>query len=198
MQNSIARRQLLIGAGSGLLAAAWENLIGSDLAGWKVEGKADWRVEDGAIIGRQGPGGAAGDLFSIKTWTDLELECEWRMKFPGNSGIWFRYMGPKTGYQADFLDQPSHPGVLSGSLYCMGKAFIAENRDAASVRKEGWNRMRVTAKGDQLTIVMNGRRVIAVSDGTFRGPGSVGIQVHAGEAYAGMEVRIRKLRIRTL
>jgi hypothetical protein len=190
---------LLVVSLSLLSAAEWQPLLeGKTLAGWKALGNAAWAVEDGSIIGRQGPGGAAGDLFTEARWADFEFEAEWRMKFPGNSGIWFRWMGPNTGYQADFLEQSSHPGVLSGSLYCMGKAFIAENRDASSVKKDGWNRIRIVVKGSDIVIEQNGKQVVHVVDTTFRGPGSLGIQVHSGKAFEGMEVRVRNARVRSL
>jgi hypothetical protein len=179
--------------------SGWTKLIeGKTLAGWKPEGKAVWTVEDGAIVGRQGPGGAAGDLFTEKQWANFELECEWKAKWPCNSGIWFRYTGPNSAYQADILDQSSHPGVLSGSLYCMGKAFIAENRDASSVNKDGWNRMRIHAVGEAITVEQNGKKVVQVRDGTFRDAGSIGIQVHPGKDYDGMEIRVRGMRVRAV
>jgi hypothetical protein len=171
---------------------------GRSLSGWHSTGKAVWSVEDQCLVGRQGANGEAGDLFSDEKWADFELECEWRMRFPGNSGLWFRVDRARTGYQADFLDQASHPGVLSGSLYCMGKAFIAENRDATSVIKDGWNALRVRAAGPSITIQQNGKQIIQVSDSTFLKPGSIGLQVHAGKDFTGMEVRLRNLRIRSL
>lgn len=177
----------------------WISLVkGSTLAGWKAEGNATWSAANGVLIGKQGPGGAAGDLYSEAQFRNFELEAEWKMHWPGNSGIWFRVNGPKTGYQADFIDQPSHPGVLSGSLYCMGKAFIAENRDASSVHKDGWNKLRIRAEGDHFTIWLNGKQVVDVRDGAFPGAGSVGIQIHAGKAFDGMEVQIRNFRIRQI
>ncbi|MEK7406496.1 MAG: DUF1080 domain-containing protein [Acidobacteriota bacterium] len=178
---------------------AWISLFdGNSLNGWKAEGRADWSVQDGAILGRQGPGGAAGDLFTEQQWADFELEAEWSMHWPGNSGIWFRRAAPKTGYQADFLDQPSVPGILSGSLYCMGKAFIAENRDPATVIKDGWNRLRIRAVGEEIVIEQNGHKIVQVRDRTYLGTGSIGIQVHAGKQFEGMEVRIRKIRLQSL
>lgn len=177
----------------------WISLIAPQgLQGWRIEGNADWSVRDGVLVGRQGPGGAAGDIFSERQWADFELEAEWTMRFPENSGIWFRVAGPKTGYQADFIDQPSHPGVLSGSLYCMGKAFIAENRDPSTVNRNGWNKIRIRAIGNHIVIEQNGKKVVDVRDNTFLGPGSVGIQVHAGKQFEGMEVRVRNMRIRSL
>lgn len=190
-------------AAAALMAAPrngdWIRLLdGKTLRGWRAEGQAAWSVEEGAIVGRQGPGGAAGDLFTERQWADFELEAEWRMRFLGNSGIWFRRAGPNTGYQADILDQSSQPGVLSGSLYAMGKAFLAENRDPASVNKDGWNRIRILAAGDRIMIEQNGKKVVEVRDNTFPGAGSIGIQVHAGKEFDGMEVRVRNLRIRPL
>lgn len=179
--------------------SGWVSLCdGRTLNGWKQEGKAVWEVKDGAIVGRQGLGGAAGDLLTEKQWTNFEVELEWSMTWPGNSGIWFRYVSAKSAYQADILDQSSHPGVLSGSLYCTGKAFIAENRDAASVKKDGWNKMRIRAVGEDITIEQNGKQVIQMRDRTFPGPGSIGIQLHAGKAFDNMEIRLRKMRIRSL
>ena len=178
-------------------AAGWTPLIHATLSNWQAEGNADWKIEGGTIVGRQGAGGTSGDLFTRERWTDFELESEWKMNWPGNSGIWFRWMGPKTGYQADFLDEPeAYPGVLSGSLYCMGKAFIAKNSDTTSLNKDGWNKMRIRAKGDRLIIELNGKKVVDVRDSTFAGPGSVGIQVHTGKDFGAMEVRVRNLRIR--
>ena len=196
------RREFIVTAAMTGVASAkseWVSLSdGKTLKGWKQTGKAQWEVKDGAIVGRQGAGGAAGDLLTEQQWKNFEAELEWNMKWPGNSGIWFRYSNPDSAYQADILDQSSHPGVLSGSLYCAGKMFIAENRDASSVNKEGWNRMRIRAQGDEITIEQNGKRVIQMRDKTFPGPGSIGIQLHAGKSFEGMEIRVRKLRVRSL
>lgn len=192
-------------ASAGLLRPAtaaekeWATLFdGKSLNGWHSDGKARWSVEDGAIVGRQGEDGGSGDLFSNAQWKDFELEVQWKMHWPGNSGIWFRYTGPQSAYQADILDEPSYPGVLSGSLYCMGKAFIAQNRDTKSVQKDGWNEMRVVVKGDHIIIESNRVKVVDIHDGTFAGKGSVGIQAHAGKDFAGMEVRVKNIRLRPL
>ncbi len=197
------RRVFLSTAASTVLASAaaapWIDLFnGKSLDGWHSDGKAIWSAENGEIVGRQGDGGGSGDLFTNQQWKDFELEVDWKMHWPGNSGIWFRYTGPQSAYQADILDQPSHPGVLSGSLYCMGKAFIAENRNAASVHKDGWNHMRITVKGDHIVIESNGQKVVDIHDATFAGKGYVGIQAHAGKDFTGMEVRVKNLRLRPL
>jgi hypothetical protein len=192
----LSRRAALLTAFA--LPAAARIFDGHSLKGWRAEGHATWLVENGELVGRQGPGGAEGDLFTEKQYKNFEFHCQWRMRFPGNSGVWFRVAGPRTGYQADFLDQPSHPGVLSGSLYCMGKAFIAENRDTKSVKPNDWNSLTITVRHDHIQITQNGRKIVDIHDATFPGPGSIGIQIHKGKAFDGMEVRLRNMKVREL
>jgi hypothetical protein len=191
---------VLLGAALTAPAADWVRpLRGDTLSGWKTTGKAEWRVERGELIGRQGPAGASGDIFTEAQWKDFELEAEWRMTFPGNSGLWFRWAGPKTGCQADFLEnEPAFPGVLSGSVYCMGRQFVGVNKDASTIRKHDWNTLRIRAYGDEIAVWLNGREVVRTRDSSQPGPGSIGVQVHTGKQFEGMEVRVRKLRIRSL
>jgi hypothetical protein len=189
---------MVLGGMAGVRAAepGWLNLLpGKTLKGWKAEGHAIWSVEDGVLVGHPAPGGIGGDLFTEKQWADFELESEWKIRWPANSGIWFRVNGKDTGYQADILDDAV---VRSGSLYCMGKAFIAENHDPATVNKDDWNRTRIVAQGDDFLIEQNGKKVVQVSDHTFPGAGSVGIQVHEGAMFQEMEVRVRMLRLRPI
>jgi len=185
----------LAGRATALADAPISLFDGKTLKGWKQEGGAAWSVHDGAIVGRQGPGETAGDLFTLRKWADFELEAEWKMHWPGNSGIWFRYTGPRTGYQADILDEPGYPGVLPGSLYCAGKLFLAENRDPATVHRHGWNTLRIRAVGDEISIAQNGTEVVVVRDHTYSSAGSIGIQVHPGRKFKDMEIRVRNIRL---
>jgi hypothetical protein len=202
MQDLLYRRAFLMTIPGAVLAAPgkWISLFdGKTLNGWKPSGNATWTVDHGEIVGKQSPGDAAGDLFTEPQWSDFEFECEWKMKWPGNSGIWFRYRGPQSAYQADILDEPkSYPDALSGSLYCTGKAFIAKNGDPSTVKKDSWNRFVIRAIGNHFVIIQNGKQVVSVSDNTFPGPGSIGIQVHPGKQFEKMEIRVRKLRLRPL
>jgi len=182
---------------SALAAERWVSLFdGKSLAGWRAEGKAVWSAQGGAIVGRQGPGNSPGDLYTKKEWADFELECEFMVVWPANSGVWFRRSAAQPGYQADILDEKAYPDTFSGSLYAMGKGFIAKNSDPKSVRKDGWNRLRMSAIGEEIVIVLNGKTVVKARDNLFRKPGSIGIQVHPGEQYKSMEIRVRKIRLR--
>jgi hypothetical protein len=190
---------LLLILAASAAAQSWSPLFdGTSLAGWEPRGNAAWSVEKGELVGRQGANGAPGDLFTTGKYANFELEAEWSMKWPGNSGLWFKYQGPRTGCQADFLDQPTEPGILSGSIYCMGRKFIAENRDPKTVKKTGWNRLRMKIEGDHVQIWLNGALVANATADVFPGPGQLGLQVHAGKEFEGMEIRLRNARIRRL
>ena len=177
----------------------WISLAdGKTLKGWRVEGKADWKIEGGAIVGRQGENNVGGDIFTEQEWTDFEAEAEFQMTSPGNSGLWYRVSKSQPGYQVDFIDEAAWPNVFSGSLYCMGKGFIAKNTDPKTIRKTGWNRVHLRVAGDSVTVTMNGTTVVHMNDSTFPKAGSIGIQVHQGDGVKGMVVRVRKVRIRAL
>ena len=134
---------------------------GENLAGWKSSGGARWVVEDGSIVGTQGKNNAPGDLFTKQEYEDFVLHVTYRVEYPCNSGIWFRYQSEKKTYQADILEYKK-PECYSGSLYCPGKMFLSMNIDKTIVDREGWNVMRVRAQGDNIIIRMNGHKVADV------------------------------------
>jgi hypothetical protein len=120
------------------------------------------------------------------------------VRWPANSGIWFRRSSSQPGYQADILDDPGIPGALSGSFYAMGVGFLVKNSDRDSVNQEDWNQLRVRAVGEEVTIGLNGKTVVEARDSRFLKPGSIGIQIHAGDGFKGMEIRVRNIRLRAL
>lgn len=167
---------------------------GRNLEGWEAAGAARWRVDGGILIGEQGEKGESGDLFSVKEYDDFVLAVTFKMVWPGNSGVWFRYQSDQKAFQADILEWKD-PVCYSGSLYCTGKMFIAMNTDPQIVNREGWNDMVIRAKGDHLVVELNGRKVADVRDNTS-GRGRIGFQVHAGKQFEGMKILVRQVVIR--
>lgn len=167
-----------------------------DLTGWKTEGRAVWEVRDGAIVGRQGPGGSAGDLLSEEEYDDFELTVTFKVEWPANTGVWYRYQSADKAFQADILEY-KQPYALTGSLYCTGKMFLTTNRDPKLVRREDWNTFVIRAVGDNHVILLNGTKVAEVRDDTSS-KGRIGFQVHAGEEFAKMEVSIKQVELRRL
>lgn len=175
----------------------WESLFnGEDLSGWKEEGKAQWAVEDGILIGKQGENGAAGDLFTEGEYGDFVLVVEYKVNWPANSGIWFRYQSPEKSYQADILEY-ADPVAYSGTIYCPGKMFLSINDDKDLEKKDDWNTMKIKAKGDHLQVWLNGEKVGDVHEDSFA-TGRIGFQVHAGDEFNDMALMVRKAQIRKL
>jgi hypothetical protein len=189
---------MMFGALAGSLdSGAWIALFdGKTLEGWRAEGNAAWTVQDGAIVGRQGPNNSAGDLYTKGEWADFELECEFKVVWPANSGIWFRRTAGQPGYQADILQEQAYPDTYSGSLYAMNSGFIAKNSDPATVNTDGWNMLRMSAVREEIVIALNGKTVVKTRDNRFPRPGSIGIQVHPGQVFGAMQIYVRNIRLR--
>src|SRR5258708_1614248 len=95
-------------------STAWRPLFnGKDLIGWKVEGKAHWRVEDGVILGTQdGDARLGGLLATTDKFRDFELELEFMIDEHGkyNSGVYLRNdpgTAGRTGYQVNIGRSPA-------------------------------------------------------------------------------------------
>ncbi len=178
-------------------AKDWKPLFnGKDLTGWKPEGGAVWTVENGTLVGKQGPKFAPGDLFTTEEFGDFDLEVEYKAIWPANSGVWFRYQSPEKAYQADILEYKD-PLAYSGTIYCPGKLFIAKNLDPKLEKKEDWNTIAVKAQGDHLVVSLNGKVTGDVHDNSMA-KGRIGFQVHPGEEFKDMKIIVRSIRLRAL
>jgi hypothetical protein len=178
-------------------APAWKPLFdGKTLTGWKPDGKAVWTVENGCIVGVQGPGNAPGDLFTEEEYGDFELRVTYKIQWPANSGVWFRYQTPDKSYQADILEFKD-PEAYSGTLYCPGKMFLFINKAKDLEKHNDWNTMLIRAEGDSLGITLNGVTTGQVKDASFD-TGRIGFQVHPGEEFKNMKVTVREVMIKDL
>ena len=172
---------------------------GKDLSGWSATGNARWQVNDGLLVGRQGPNYAPGDLFTDASYDDFELRVTYRVVWPANSGVWYRYQSGKQAYQADILEY-ADPFALSGTLYrpgVPGKPFIAINTDASIFDKDGWNTLVIRAAGDRQVIFLNGVKTADVHD-SLSAKGKIGFQVHPGNQFGDMQIVVRTVEIRPL
>ncbi|MFB0523994.1 MAG: DUF1080 domain-containing protein [Phycisphaerae bacterium] len=169
---------------------------GKDLTGWEASGDAKWVVRDGLLIGTQGQNNAPGDLLTKETYKDFIVTVTYRVEWPCNSGLWFRYQSPKKAYQADILEY-KNPVCYSGTLYCPGKMFLAMNEDKTLVNREGWNTIKVRAQGDHIQVWINGHQVADVHDDTTDS-GKIGFQVHPGEQFGPMKIVVRELLLKSL
>jgi hypothetical protein len=182
---------------------------GKDLTGWKVlNGKMDAWGADKDILFVQGGGG--GWLMTEKEYANFELLLEFKIPEKGNSGVALRapMMGDPAyqGMEIQILDDVWHKehlkGLrdtqLTGSIYDV----VPPSKDATKPVGE-WNKYRITAKGRQITIELNGTKIVDANldehkdradkhPGLLREKGHLGLQSHDGR------VEFRKLYVKTL
>lgn len=191
MKRTMLMTWIAAGAAGLASAADWTPIFnGKDLSGWQQKGAGVYSVEDGCLKGTQ-TDGKGGDLFTTNEWDNFEVRFTYKVKWPANSGIWFR-----NTYQFDILKY-AKPVAYSGTLYCPGKLFITANTNEAIEKREDWNEGRIFACGDRLVLWLNGKRVGDCRD-TTNAKGKIGIQVHGGDAMKGMEIRIKRIEVRPL
>jgi hypothetical protein len=193
MNYHILFSALCIFSASSLFASEWTPLFnGKDLAGWTPNGDVAVKIVDGVLSGTQKtPKG--GNIISDTKYDDFELRFSYKVDWPANSGIWFRFNG-RRGYQFDIL---KHPKSLSGGLFCPGKLFITANMDKSLEKQDDWNEGRVLADGSTLKLWLNGHLVGEAED-TQHTKGSIAIQVHGGKNFKNMAIHIRSIEIRPI
>jgi len=157
---------------------------GKSLAGWRPIGKGEWRVEDGAIVGRHAKAEKDyGHLLSEESFTDFTIRLQFKA-VRGNSGLYFRIAekgsSGVTGFQAE-IDAK----VDVGGLYeTNGRSWVVQPKpaDVAKYFKPGeWNEMVVCAHGTKVTVDVNGVRTADIDDARQRMAGPFALQVHGGQ-----------------
>ena len=130
------------------------------------------------------------------SFADFEVEVVFRVQWPANSGVWYRYQSADQAYQADILEYQD-PVALSGSLYGTGQMFLAVNEDPKLVNREGWNSLRIRTVGTRQIILLNDVQVADVrSDISDRG--RIGFQVHPGAEFGSMQIVIKAVLLRPI
>jgi len=124
---------------------------------------ASWVVEDGELHALPGQG---IDLITRETFSDFELEFEWRVSPGGNSGVIYRVVesdAPSwtSGPEYQVLDDAEHPDGLdpltsAAALY----GLIAPNADKRLEPVGTFNTGRIVVHGRQVEHWLNGSRVL--------------------------------------
>ncbi len=195
---------------------------GKSLDGWEQHsGKAEYRVEDGAVVGKTVANTGNSFLCTKKKYADFVLEFEFKVAPAMNSGVQFRsnfYVEETTveidgkpkkfpadrvfGYQ--FEIDPSER-AYTGGVYDEGRRGwlfdLKKNEAARKAFKQGeWNAARIECRGESIKTWINGVPAADFTDGLTK-EGVIALQVHGignKTEKAGEEVRWRKLRIKEL
>lgn len=166
---------------------------GKSLSGWDArttfskEATGNWSVAGGAI---SCPGTTPGWLSSKDSFSDFALKVEFRGTEKVNSGVFLRSQKEgephKTGYELQIWDyQPA--GFLTGSLVGSVKAT------GGKVLGGQWNRYEITAKGDHIVIVLNGKKLLDTHN-SQHASGVIGFQCQKENPIEFRNIKVRKLQ----
>lgn len=187
---------------------------GQSIEGWKREsGKAEYRVEDGAIVGKTVEG--SGNTFLCKgPFADFVLEAEVKCDPKLNSGFQVRshlYEEGSAGAKQHGVGRLYGPQCeiaangTAGKFYDearRGKWIDGEGPKSSEAEKafqpEGWNTYRIVVQGNRYRSWVNGVPTADFTD-DMDTEGLIGLQVHGIPKDQGpYEVRWRNVTIREL
>ncbi len=164
---------------------------GKNLDLWQGNGKAQFTIEDGAIVatGKKDPKDNAF-LISKNKYKDFQLRVEVWASEDANSGVFIRCEDPanpgaKTCYECNIFDTRPDPSYGTGAI-----VFFAE---VSPMPKAGgkWNTMEISAKGRDLAVTFNGQKTAQVRNGLLT-EGMIALQFAEGT------VKFRKVEIKPL
>ena len=188
---------------AGLLLAAcaqlspgqgWQTLIegGTGMDNFVSLGGANWRAEADGIVADRRPDTLGTHYLTTKqAYKDFQLRAEFWVSEDANSGIYVRCsevrpMTDRTCHEANIFDKRPDPSYATGAIVWLVNAPVPVPQTGGR-----WNTMEVTARGSQMTVVLNGVKTAETSQARDV-PGVIGLQ------YAGGVVKFRKLQIRPL
>ncbi len=170
----------------------WVTLIDADkgLENWSRVGDGNWRAVDGVIQVDSRTQKGASYLVTKNDYADFQIRVEFWFDEKSNSGIYIRCsdvnkIADTNCYEAQISDTRPD-GFSTGAIVHIAKVSPPVPKAAGQ-----WSVYEITAKGDQLTVVLNGVKTAEARDSKFKS-GPLALQ------YAAGVVKFRKVQIRPL
>ena len=161
--------------------------IGSE---WDRVGETNWRVEDGAIVADKRTSEGGAHLVTKTKYKDFQVYVEFWASDDANSGIFIRCSDPKTigartCYEVNIFDQRPDPSYGTGAI-----VYFVEVHPMPKAGGK-WNTFEITAKGRDITVVLNGQKTAELHNGLFtEGP----FTLQHGEGV----IKFRKVAVKPL
>jgi len=191
-------------------ADGWTILLGPKTkfeSNWVTKG--NWVLDKDGVVSLEPRKGESGwsrhDMYlwlKDKTYTDFEIDFEYKVGKNSNSGFYF-HVGDvkepvKTGIEVQIYDSASKPATAKLNDHDSGGVIpgVPPTKNAAKAAGE-WNRFQIAVKGKSLKVILNGETVneVALDKGrlaTFPSTGSIGFQDHA------LPISLRNIKIREI
>ncbi len=172
------------------------NVLGSDepltdanLKGWTVVGDSVWQVAGNTVMVKHAD--TTTFLRTNKAYQNFHLKLEFWVDDQTNSGVFFRCaetkeISPFNCYEANIWDNHPNQAFRTGALVMIAEPIAQVDT------LEKWNSYDIIAKGQQITLKVNGEVTSRVQTDKFSA-GAIALQ------YAGTGViKFRNLSIREL
>src|SRR5688500_17718871 len=167
----LAAVMIVTGCAHGL-RSGWTSLIdgGKGLENFTTVGDANWRAEGGAIVADKGKG---GHLVTKKSYKDFELRAEFYAETTTQSGIFFRISEPQkigsdNAYEANIYDLRPGQEYATGAIVGFASVPVPIIYKVGAPTGGKWSVMEIHAKGDDLTVKLNGVVTAHARDGKFK------------------------------
>lgn len=139
---------------------AWSRPVklfnGKDLSGWTLAPTARslpnfWTVRDGVVVNTKEEG---SNLMTVEKFQDFKLHVEFRVPKRGDSGVFLRGR-----YEVQINENQELEWLSAQTTGAMYNFLIPSEN--ASIGADTWQSMDITLVGRRLTVVVNGKTVIA-------------------------------------
>ena len=162
-------------------------LSDASLSGWSEVGNAGWQAENGEIWASAG--GEDGMLITSRSYDNFRLTLEFKPDAEVNSGVFLRCqdaenISPLTCYEVNIWDNHPKQEFRTGSIVTRAYPPLVH---LDTIGK--WNRLKISALGDSLSVWVNGVETASLVDSTHRS-GSIALQ-----RWEGGEIRFRNVMI---
>ncbi|WP_247237379.1 family 16 glycoside hydrolase [Telluribacter sp. SYSU D00476] len=201
----------------------WIDLFdGSTLNGWvQLNGTHTFAVEDGAIVGRTKEGSPNSFLSTRQKFSDFELELDVMVDSVTNSGIQIRtrvkqvttgkghdqragrVYGPQVEMQRNHRPGTPTTGLIYGEA--LGTGWLSSPEKIQNghhyLNNEGWNRLRIVAKGPRIQTWLNGQPIEDLTNEAVyktNPEGFIGLQMHGIDGKGPYLMKWKNIRIREL
>ncbi|MGQ1784817.1 3-keto-disaccharide hydrolase [Saccharicrinis sp. GN24d3] len=179
---------------------------GKNLKGWKVlNGEAEFKVEDGAIVGVSKTGTPSTWLATKKEYTNFILEYEMVIGKNLNSGVQFRshFDEEKKHFYGLQVEADDSERAWTCGIYDQGRQgwrYPLEYNPAAkkALKRGQWNKVKVIAYENHIATWLNGINVANLMEEEVE-TGFIALQIHsAGKDKEGVENKWRNITITEL
>jgi len=175
----------------GQTGPGWTVLVDDKTKGdWDMVGESNWRLEDGALVADKTTTKGGSHLVSKTAYKDFQIYAEFWASDDANSGIFLRCadpkkIGAKSCYEVNIYDQRPDPTYGTGAI-----VYFAEVNPMPKAGGK-WNTYEITAKGRQITVVLNGQKTADITNNMFT-------EGHFTLQHGEGVIKFRKLAIKPL